>query len=44
MVVVALVVLPLAASKSVSLTWVGRERVQVLLADKSWAPAEEVIC
>ena len=45
LVVVALVVEASVAWKELGkITWLGRERVQVLSADKSWAPAEEVIC
>jgi hypothetical protein len=40
---VALVVEPLVASKELGkMTWLGRERVQVRLVERSWALAEEV--
>ena len=44
MVEVALVVVELVRVKLEICTKVGRDRVQVRLAERSWAPAEEVIC
>jgi hypothetical protein len=45
LVVVAWVVVERVASKLPgNLTWAGSERVQVRLADKSCAPADEVLC